>query len=97
VVGERFVQVVAQVPAMCQVEAGDLDELELEEDHRIDAGAATITVACLDPVADKAEVEGSFEMAVEVIGGDEPFERNQDGAIQVPLFGRTEHAADETF
>jgi hypothetical protein len=72
---------------MRQVEAGDLDELELEEDHRIDAGAATITVACLDPVADKAEVEGSFEMAVEVIGGDEPFERNQDGRSRSRCLG----------
>src|SRR5436309_1042955 len=109
-IGERFIEVVAKVPAMSEVElrlfhglafgTDALEEhhqLELEEDRRIDGGTTTGCIAISDPLTDEGEVEGGIEMAVEVISGNEPFEGDQDGAIQVALFGRTEHGAGATF
>ncbi len=58
VVGERLVEVVAQVPTMSEVELRRLhqpalggdpleegDQLELEEDHRVDGGPSEFAVA----------------------------------------------------
>ena len=73
VVGERLVQGVAEVPAVGQVEARRLDQLalgadaleehdqlQLEEDDRVDAGAAPLGVELLDPLPDKARGRASL-------------------------------------
>ena len=71
----------------------DHEELETEEDNRIEGGTAAGGGAVLDPVTDEREIEGGIERAVEVIGGDKPFQRDQDAAIQHSRFRRTEHEA----
>ena len=48
--------------------------MELEEDHRIDAGATTSGVEILDQISHEREVEGILQAAVEVVLGDELFE-----------------------
>ena len=67
---------------MRQVQARDFDEvpfradalekhhqLQLEEDDGVDAGSPTFGVELARPVADKAQVQRCFEMAVEVVLG----------------------------
>ena len=79
VVGQRLVQGVAQVPAVGQVEAGRLhqlalaaqpleeqDQLELEEDHRVEARSPDPGVAVADQLAHEGEVERRLQVAVEV-------------------------------
>jgi hypothetical protein len=50
------------------------DELELEEDHGIDAGPAAVGVEVARPVADEAKIQLGFKMAVEMVPWDEIFE-----------------------
>ena len=70
VVGEFLIEGVAEVPAVGQVEAGGLDQLalgadpleehdqlELEEDDRVDARPAPLGVQLPRPVPDEAQVE----------------------------------------
>jgi hypothetical protein len=90
VVGQRFAQVVAQVPADAEAVGSDLhklalraqilekeDELELEEDHRVDAGATRRNgVAVFDQLPNEREVKGAFQATVEIILRDEFFERD---------------------
>src|SRR4051794_9576791 len=53
------------------------DELELEENHRVDAGAARRNgVAVLDQLPDERDVEGALQATVEIILRDEFFERD---------------------
>jgi hypothetical protein len=104
VVGEGLVEGVAEVPSVGQVEAGrfdqlalgadafeEHDQLQLEEDDRIDGGAAPLGVVLPRPVADEAEVQLGFEVAVEVIGRDEGLERDGDRLIKATWLGRAEH------
>src|SRR4051812_10188196 len=52
------------------------DELELEENHRVDAGAARRNgVAVLDQLPDERDVEGALQATVEIILREEFFER----------------------
>lgn len=80
---------------MGQVEAGSLDELalganalekqdelELEEDDRVDRGAAAVGVAFCDPVADEAQVTSVFKVAGDVLGWNEVFQRDGNGVIE---------------
>jgi hypothetical protein len=91
VIRERFVEVVPHIPAVGEVETGDLDELalgadplkehdelQLEEDHGVDGGAADWRLAILDPVTDERQVERGVEVAVEVIRRNKGFERDED-------------------
>jgi hypothetical protein len=99
---------VAEIPAMGEVQDGGFHqralradaseehhELELEEDERVDGGTVTRCVQLSDPLPDEGKVEGSLEMPVEVIGGNEAIERDQDTAIQFSFLGRTEHRGGE--
>jgi hypothetical protein len=92
--GRLFIERIADVPAVGQVEAGRLDELplradpleehdqlQLEEDDRIDAGSAAVGVVLRDPLADEAQVEPSLQVRVEVIGGDEVLQRDGNRLI----------------
>src|SRR5205823_13419485 len=69
-----------QVPAMAKVEGDGVhqlalraqpleeqDELQLEEDHGVDAGPTVLGVAVLDPGADKGKVEPRIQEAVEMV------------------------------
>ena len=100
-VRQRFVQPVAEVPAVGEVQAGGLDqaalradtfeepnELELEEHDRIDRRPAAVRIAVRDPPPDKGEVQCRVEVPVEVMGGDEFLERDGDGRVQRAQLGR---------
>ena len=80
VVREVLVQGIAEVPAVGQVEAGRLDELafgadaleehdqlQLEEDDRVDGGPASLGIELSHPLPDEAQVELGFQVAVEVV------------------------------
>src|SRR3990172_3338002 len=47
------------------------DELELEEDYRVDGGSARLPVGVPHQLADEGEVELLLQAAVEVVGGNE--------------------------
>jgi hypothetical protein len=84
VIGQRLVQGVAEVPAMGQVHAGQLDQLalradpleehdqlELEEDDRIDARPPAFLIGAARQVTDERQVELGLEMAVEMVSGNQ--------------------------
>jgi hypothetical protein len=81
---------------MRQVEAGRRDGLALgtdplEEHHRIDAGPAPLAVELARLLADEAQIEPDFEIAVEVVGRDEVLQRDRDGLVEGVGFGRAKH------
>ena len=91
---------------MGQVEAGRLDELalradpleehdqlELEEDDRVDARPTPLGIELLRPVADEAQVELGLQVAVEVVLGNEVLQRDGDRLVEAAGFGRAEHEA----
>ena len=99
-VGERLVEGVAEVPAVGQVEAGGLDQLalgadpleehdqlQLEEDDRVDAGPAPLGVQLPRPLADEAEVELRLQVAVEVVPRDEVLQRDGDRLVEAAGLG----------
>jgi hypothetical protein len=101
---QLLIQRVAQVPAMRQVQARDFDEvpfradalkehhqLQLEEDDGVDAGSPTFGVELSRPVADKAQVQRCFEMAVEVVLGEKVLQRDGDRFVEAAGFGQAEH------
>jgi hypothetical protein len=88
VVWESFVEVVAQEPSDAQAVGGNLHEptlganvheeqyqLQAKEDHRVDAGPSRAGLAILNEIPDAREVQPSIKAAVEVLLGDELFER----------------------
>ena len=89
-IGERVVEGVAEVPAVGQVEACRLDQLalgadaleehdqlQLEEDDRVDARLAPVGVQLPRLVAHERQVESGFQVAIEGIGRDQLLQ--QDG------------------
>jgi hypothetical protein len=106
VIWQGLVQGVAQVPAMREIEAGGCDELalgadaleehhqlQLEEDDRVDRGAAAVGIEFLHPPAHKAQVEPCLHVPVEVIGRDEVLQRDGDRCVEAAGLGGTEHGA----
>ncbi|CAN5704173.1 hypothetical protein BH23CHL5_BH23CHL5_22370 [soil metagenome] len=84
-VWQGLVQSVAQIPPVGEVQAGRVDELalgadpleehdhvQLKENDRVDARAVPVDVKHPRPFADEAQVELGFEVAVEVVRGDQP-------------------------
>jgi len=67
------------------------DQLEFEEDDRIDARPAPLGIQIPHPLADEAHVERGLQMAVEVVSRDEGFERDGDRLVKTTGFGRAEH------
>jgi len=80
VVGERLVEVVAEIPAVGEIERHrahqltlraqplkEEDQLQLEEDDRVNAWSATRRVTLLDPGTDEAEVQLRLQVAVEMV------------------------------
>lgn len=104
VVGERFIEGIAQVPAMRQVQTGGLhelalraeplekhDELQFEEHHRIDGRAPALGVQFPRPLPYEAEIECLVEVAIKVVRRDEGLQRDGDRFVEVAEFGRAEH------
>jgi len=103
-IGQRFVEIVAEIPTMSQIETGDLDEfalraevleehdeMELEEDDRIDRGSTARGIAVGDEVTHESEVENVFEVAVEMVVRDGSLKGEQDRTGEIASLGRTEH------
>jgi hypothetical protein len=93
---------------MGEVERGDLDqlalgadpleehdELQLEEDDRVDGGASSLSVQLPRPVADKREAERRVDVPVEVVGGNEVLERDGNGFVEAARFCGAEHGSSE--
>ena len=79
-VGQGFVQIVAQIPPHAQPVGDQAHEvafganafeehhqLQLEEDHRINAGAPVRRHSTPAPLTDKREVEHPLQVAIEVV------------------------------
>jgi len=105
VIGQALIEGVAQVPAVGQMQTGrrhqfalradafeEHDQLQLEEDHRIEAGPTALGVHLLHPLPDKAEVQGGLQVAVEVVGGHHRLQRDSNRLIEMTRLGGTEHA-----
>jgi hypothetical protein len=71
----------------------DPDELEFEEHHRVDAGPAPFGVEVARSLADEAEVQLGFEVAVEVAPRDQVLQRDGDRRIEAVGLERAEHVA----
>jgi hypothetical protein len=104
VVGQGFVEVVAELPAVGEVETRGLDELafradaleehdqlELEEDHRVNGGTATGGVAISDPHPNDAKIQRRIKVAIEVISRDEVLKRDGHGSVEATELGWSEH------
>ena len=52
------------------------DQLQLEEDHRVDGGSPDVRVGITHQVAHEAQVERAFQMAIEVIWRNQIFKRD---------------------
>ena len=83
-VGQRLVQVVAQVPVVGQVHCGRLhkvplrrnalkegDEVQLEEDHRVDRGSSPFLAPVSHQLTNERQVDTALEPAIEVVGGNQ--------------------------
>ena len=67
------------------------DELKFEKDHGVDRGTTALGIAFADPLADEAQVELRFKVAVEVILGNEVLQRDGNRVIKAAGLGRAEH------
>jgi hypothetical protein len=88
VVGQGLVEVVPQIPAdakavghnshqlpLTSQSLEEEDKLEFEKHHRVDARATSGGVAIVDQFPHKREVEHPLQESVEIVLGDEFFER----------------------
>src|SRR5215204_1276778 len=91
---------------MRQVEAGRLDQLalgadpfeehdqlQLEEDDRVDRGTTPLGVAIHNPAAHEAQIELRLQMPVEVAWGNEVLQRDGNRLVKTAGLGRAEHGA----
>jgi len=105
VVGQGLIEMVAQVPAVRQVEAGGRDELALgadpleehdqlqaEENHRVDARPTALGVASRDPAAHEGEVERGVKMTVEMVRRHQRLQRGHHRPVQAARLWRPQHA-----
>jgi hypothetical protein len=103
-VWQRFIELIAQVPAVGDMIADGLhhlalgadalkehDELQLEEHHRVDARSSLGGIAVRHPLADEAQVQRGGETTIEIVRRDQRFQGGGDGVIQAADFGRAEH------
>jgi hypothetical protein len=104
VVGQRLVEGVPQIPAVGQVETRGLDQLtfgtnpleehdqlQLAVDDRVDARPTPLGVQLSCPVTDERQVELGFQVAVEVVRGNERFQRDGNEFVEAARLGGTEH------
>ena len=95
-----LVQVIAQVPPQAQPVGGhpdqlslrshsleEHDQLELEEDNRVDRGATDRGVAVGHDVADEAQVQLGVEVAIQVVRWDEGLQREVAERSEAPHVG----------
>jgi hypothetical protein len=92
VVGQGFVQIVAEVPPNREPVGGhahelplrvqaleEEDKLQAEEDNRVHRRPATTGVQWKDHVPDEREVQRGFELPVEVVLRDQVLQRDLAG------------------
>src|SRR5687768_8184681 len=104
VVRERLIEPVTEVPAVGEMQTRgrdqlplgaealeEHDELQLEEDHRVDRGPTPSRIAVLHPLADEPEIKLGIEVPVEVVRGDQAFERDRNGLVERATLRRTKH------
>ncbi len=65
-------------------------QLQFEENDGVNRGTTTTCIGCLDELTHKREIEGSFEMAIEVIRRNQILKGHIDERGKVPLF-RSHH------
>jgi hypothetical protein len=105
VIGDRFVQVVANEPAMSQIEIHRLhqlalganafeesDQLEPEEHHRIDGRTPEIRIELGSQIAYEAQVDTLIDLAIEVVLGDQILQGNRHMFLEISQL-MTQHAA----
>jgi len=73
------------------------EQLEAEEDFRIDGGSTDGSVQVGDPLAHEREIERSIKLPVEVVGRDELLKGDSDGAVKVAGFAGTEHRGEASY
>jgi len=67
------------------------DQLQLEEDDRVDAGAAPVGIQLLRPLSDEAQVQLGLKVAGEVVAGEEFLQRDGDRLLEAAELSRAEH------
>jgi hypothetical protein len=67
------------------------DQLELEEDDRINCGPTDLGVRATHQFADEREVERAFEMAIEVIGRNKVVKRDPNRFVKSAGFRWSKH------
>jgi hypothetical protein len=103
IVRQRFVQGVAHVPTVGQVQGHhcpelalrtqafkEENELQLEKDDRVNTRSATIGLVVLDSVA-KGQVQLGIEKSVEVIRWNKGIQGDNDGLVETTQFRWTKH------
>ena len=89
-IGQRLGEVIAQIPAQAEPIGHDLhqlplraqpfeeqDQLQLEEDDRIDGGSSAVGIGLPHQLTHEAQVERPLQVAIEVIGGNQVIERQR--------------------
>lgn len=106
-IGKRLIEVIAEIPAMGKVQGCEReeltfgadsleehDELELEEDDRVDGGTTNRGIEVGDPVPDEREIKRTLKMAIEVIDGNERFKGDGDRAVELAALTGAEHGGE---
>src|SRR5439155_6437717 len=99
-VGQRLIQIVADVPAHAEPISSKLHQesfranvveehhqLQLEEDHRIYGGATCTSIRLFDQVAHKREIYHIIQMAIEMIGWNKLIKRHHSNRRKDARFG----------
>jgi len=106
VVGQDLVEGVAQIPAVGQIETGRLDQfplgtdafkehdqLQLEENDRVDGGPAAFAIPLPGPVADEVKVKRGFKVTVEVAQGNDFLQGDSNWFVKAARLCGAEHGA----
>jgi hypothetical protein len=67
------------------------DQLQLEEDDRIDRRPAAFSVQLPRPVPDEAKIQLRLQVLVDVVGRDQLFERDGDRLVEATRLCGAEH------
>ena len=99
-VGQRLIQIVADVPAHAEPVSSqshqlsfradavkEHHEVQLEEDHRVNGGATCVSIRLFDQVAHKREIHHAIQMAIEMSGWNEFIKRDHRDRREDTRFG----------
>ena len=103
-IGKHLAQVVPEIPPQTQPVGHDPhqlplraqsfeeeDQLELEEDHRVDGGAADPGIPVSNQITHKAKIERALQQAVEVTLRNEILKRDTDRFVKIAGFRWSKH------